>query len=116
MSRIRALVNAELIAEKGESERTLQIGSGTYFEASKVETYISEKEVLADVTLLDGFKIIGVAWNPQTFENHGVPEFKITKTPEVEVIDVIPLIEPVDDLDRETLKEFEKQWGNNPTN
>lgn len=73
--RIRALVNAELIAEneKGE-EKTMPIGSGTYFEAKAVETYEDEGETYANITLLDGFKLNGVVWNSLTFENHGVPQ------------------------------------------
>jgi len=82
--RIRALVNAELIAEndKGE-ERTMPIGSGTYFEAKQVEVYEDEAETYANITLLDGFKLNGVVWNSHTFENHGVPQVQRPKLPEV---------------------------------
>jgi hypothetical protein len=80
MLRIRILVNAELIAEKDGVERQMQFGAGTYFEANNVDTYVNESdEVLADITLLDGFQLIGVVWNQNVFENHGVPEKRIVK-------------------------------------
>jgi len=82
MLRIRALVNAELIAEKGKDEKVVQIGAGTYFEATNINTYedLSTKEIFADITLVDGYTLYGVAWGSAYFENHGVPEQRITKT------------------------------------
>lgn len=80
MLRIRSLVNAELIAEdKSGNEKKVQFGSGTYFEANKVEVYEEDGETLANLTLLDGYAINGVVWNQNVFENHGVPETKIVK-------------------------------------
>ena len=78
MLKIRSLVNAELIAEKNGVESTVQYGSGTYFEATEVSTYLgNDNEVLADISLADGSKLIGVIWNEKTFENHGVPETRV---------------------------------------
>lgn len=88
MSRIRALVNAELIAEdKNGKEKTVQIGAGTNFEAKSVEVFDEDNETFADITLLDGSKIFGVVWNKHTFENHGVHETRIIKKATGDFID-----------------------------
>lgn len=77
--KVRALTNAELVATSSNgSERTVQFGSGTYFEVNHILTYKQDGEKLADITLKDGSVIEGVVWNNAVFENHGAVEEDIS--------------------------------------
>lgn len=89
MSRIRSLVNAELIATVPGQEDgvTVQIGAQTWFEAKKVVKYKSDGELVADVHLVNGNILEGVTWGPQYFENHGVPE---ENAPDRSTVVVVP--------------------------
>lgn len=76
--RIRALVNAEVVAEHPNgTEYNFQFGAHTYVSANRIDIYEDDGEKFADIYLVNGDKVMGVAWGPEYFENHGVPEFNI---------------------------------------
>lgn len=101
MKRIRSLVNAEFIAtDKDGKENLVQIGSGTNFEADKIEIFKDEKEneLYANVYLPNGLVMEGVLWGPKFFENQGVPEVFNTVAKEITEDELEPVL-PTDDSD-----------------
>lgn len=71
------IANAELIGVDGSGKKiTIQMGSGDYFEAKKVEALRGTGyDGYADIHLANGVIIQGVGLN--LFENHGTPQEEV---------------------------------------
>ncbi len=98
MNRVRCLVNAELDATLPNGKtNSITIGSGTYIEVTRVDTFKDKDETFADITLADGSVMYGVLWGSEYWENHNAPQFE----KEEETVDDEQELEPASEEDVE---------------
>lgn len=93
MNRVRCLVNAELdtLLPNGE-HKTVQIGAGSFLEATSVETFVDGSDTFADIHLANDAILYGVLWSDDYWENHGTPQLekKLEETNEESLLEPAP--------------------------